>query len=45
MAARNDWQIREALMTDGPVPYDANPQQVRGETSPTQLGWTSYGSR
>lgn len=44
LAAQSDWQIRDAVMTDGPVPYDASAQQGGGETPPAQLGWTSYGS-
>lgn len=45
LAVRHDWTLNAATMSDGPVPYDADPQRGGGQTPPGQLGWTSYGSR
>lgn len=45
LAVRYDWTLNAATMSDGPVPYDADPQQGGGRTPPGQLGWTGYGSR
>ena len=44
LAVRYDWTLNAATMSDGPVPYDADPQRGGGQTPPGQLGWTGYGS-